>query len=51
METRIVTLTCETEGCENMAKPIDLLTDATQYMCGACFNLITNVVENAGTDA
>lgn len=44
-------LTCETPGCvaENIA--IELETDATQYMCGACGQFITNAEEvpNAGT--
>lgn len=42
---RTVTLTCETAGCQNKNLAIDVETDATQYMCGACLTLITNVVE------
>jgi len=42
---RTVTLTCETDGCQNKSLAIDVETDATQYMCGACMTLITNVVE------
>jgi predicted RNA-binding Zn-ribbon protein involved in translation (DUF1610 family) len=38
-------LTCETKGCvvENVA--IELITDATQYACGACGQFITNAEE------
>jgi hypothetical protein len=42
---RIVTLTCETEGCPNKNLAIDVETDAVQYMCGACMTLITSAVE------
>jgi hypothetical protein len=42
---RTMTLTCETEGCPNRNLAIDLETDANQYMCGACGQLITNAVE------
>ena len=42
---RTVTLTCETDGCQNKNLAIDVETDATQYMCGACMTLITNAVE------
>lgn len=42
---RTMILTCETKGCmaENIAIPLE--TDATQYMCGACGQFITNAVE------
>lgn len=43
--TRIVKLTCETAGCQNKDLTIDVETDATQYMCGACMTLISNAVE------
>ncbi len=42
---RTVTLTCETDGCQNKDMAIEVETDATQYMCGACMTLITNAVE------
>ena len=37
--------TCETQGCENSGVAIDVITDASQIMCGACQVIITNVVE------
>lgn len=48
----VMLLTCETDKCQNKLVPIELETDATQYMCGACMNYITNAVEkpNARTD-
>ena len=44
-------LTCETEKCQNKDLPIEVETDAQQFMCGACMTYITNAVEkpNAGT--
>lgn len=52
MPTNKVKLICETAGCiaENIA--IELVTDATQYACGACGQFITNaeVEQDAGTD-
>ena len=45
MEEREVTLICETKGCENENTPMVLFTNATQYMCGACQEYITNAVE------
>lgn len=42
---RLVKLTCETAKCQNKNLVIEVETDATQYMCGACLTLITNVVE------
>jgi hypothetical protein len=42
---RTITLTCETEGCPNRNLAIELETDATQYCCGACGQMITNAVE------
>jgi len=42
---RIVKLTCETNKCQNKGLVIDVETDATQYMCGACLTLITNAEE------
>ena len=42
---RTIVMTCETKGCENENLPIELETDATQYMCGACMTFITNVTE------
>ena len=48
---RIVKLTCETLDCVNQNRAIELPTDATQYMCGACSQFITNVEEvTDGTD-
>ena len=44
---RDITLTCETDGCSNKDLPIVMTTDATQYMCGACGQFITNVKESA----
>ena len=42
---RIVILTCETDACENKSIAIELLTHATEYMCGGCLQPITNVTE------
>jgi hypothetical protein len=42
---RKVILTCETDGCQNKDVAIEVETDATQYMCGACLTLISNAVE------
>ena len=42
---RTVTLICETDGCQNKDMAIEVETDATQYMCGACMTFITNAVE------
>lgn len=48
---REVTLTCKTDGCQNKDLAIVLVTDATQYLCGACGEFITDVKEpgDAGT--
>ncbi len=48
---RTITLTCETKGCQNENLAIDVETDATQYMCGACMTLITNAVEKTDGSA
>lgn len=45
MDERFVTLTCETDNCENKNIPMNLYTNATQYMCGACGQYITNAIE------
>lgn len=45
MDERKITLTCETKDCENQNIPMVLFTNATQYMCGACGQYITNAVE------
>jgi predicted RNA-binding Zn-ribbon protein involved in translation (DUF1610 family) len=45
MPERLVKLTCETEKCENKSKTIEMVTDATQYMCGGCGQFITNAEE------
>ena len=45
MNERIVILTCETDGCQNKNLAIELLTHATDYLCGGCLQLITNAVE------
>jgi predicted RNA-binding Zn-ribbon protein involved in translation (DUF1610 family) len=42
---RKLKLICETETCTSKGNPVELETDATQYMCGACFQLITNAEE------
>ena len=42
---RNMKLTCETEGCVANGVAIELVTDADQYMCGACSQFITNAVE------
>lgn len=42
---RKVILTCETTGCENKDLAIELETDATEYLCGACMVYINNAVE------
>jgi predicted RNA-binding Zn-ribbon protein involved in translation (DUF1610 family) len=42
---RKVKLTCETETCASKGIGIELETDATQYICGACYQLITNAEE------
>ena len=42
---RTVILTCETQNCENQNLAIELVTDATEYMCGACMTHITKIVE------
>lgn len=36
-------LTCHTVGCENCDITIELATDADQFMCGACSQMITDV--------
>jgi predicted RNA-binding Zn-ribbon protein involved in translation (DUF1610 family) len=38
-------LTCHVETCENNGITITLETDATYFICGACGNEITDVVE------
>lgn len=50
---RIVKLTCETEGCQNSGVPIEVETDATEYLCGACMVYISNAEEvtNGSTEA
>jgi hypothetical protein len=45
MIERIMKLTCETENCIAKGIGIDLVTDSTQYACGACSQFITNAVE------
>jgi len=51
MTERIMKLTCETDGCVAKDIAIELITDAEQYMCGACGQFITNAVEvTNGTD-
>lgn len=49
---RTMILTCETKGCENENLAIELETDASQYLCGACMQFITNASEkpDAGTE-
>jgi hypothetical protein len=42
---RLVKLICETDKCENKNVGILLETDATQYLCGACNQFITNAEE------
>lgn len=38
-------LICETAKCQNKEIPIELETDAMQYLCGACLQFITNAEE------
>lgn len=45
MPERNMKLTCETKGCIAENTPIELVTDAMQYMCGACGQFITNAEE------
>lgn len=45
MPERLMKLTCETDGCIAKDTPINLVTDALQYMCGACGQFITNAEE------
>lgn len=48
---RLVKLTCLTENCKNKNLSIQLETDATDYMCGACMQPITDIEEvTDGTD-
>lgn len=47
MNERNMKLICETDGCIAKDKPIELITPATQYMCGACGQFITNATELA----
>lgn len=42
---RKVKLICETENCISKGNAVELETDATQYMCGACGQFITNAEE------
>ena len=51
MPERIVILTCETDECQNKGIPIELLTHATDYLCGGCLTPITNVVEKTDGSA
>jgi hypothetical protein len=45
MIERLMKLICETETCGNKGHIIELVTDATQYLCGACNQFITNAEE------
>jgi len=47
--TRIVILTCETASCQNSGIPIEVETDATEYLCGACMVYINKVEESNGS--
>jgi hypothetical protein len=38
-------LTCKTENCINKDIPIELATDAEQFVCGPCMQPIASVVE------
>jgi len=51
MLERIVILTCETKDCQNKDIAIELLTHATDYLCGGCLTPITNVVEKTDGSA
>jgi hypothetical protein len=42
---RLIKLTCETDSCSSKGTPVEMITEATQYMCGACYQLITNAEE------
>jgi predicted RNA-binding Zn-ribbon protein involved in translation (DUF1610 family) len=42
---RKVKLICETSGCSSKGVAVELVTDANQYMCGACGQFITNAEE------
>jgi hypothetical protein len=46
---RQLTLTCETPGCENKDIPIVVVTDAVEYLCGACMVYINKVEETNGS--
>ena len=41
---RIIILTCHTEGCCNEGIAIELVSEATQGMCGGCHTEITDIV-------
>jgi hypothetical protein len=38
-------VTCHISGCENDGVAIPITTDADQFMCGPCSQIITDVVE------
>ena len=42
---RPVKLTCHTSGCVNAETTLTLVTDAVQYLCGACNQFIEDAVE------
>jgi predicted RNA-binding Zn-ribbon protein involved in translation (DUF1610 family) len=42
---RLIKLTCETDSCSSKGTPVEMVTEATQYMCGACGQFITNAEE------
>lgn len=46
---RKVILTCETASCQNANIPIEIETDATDYLCGACMIHINKVEETNGS--
>jgi len=36
---------CGTDACQNKDVVIEVVTDATQFMCGACGEFITNIAK------
>lgn len=47
--SRKVLLTCETAGCQNLDIPIEVETEATEYLCGACMVYINKAEEANGS--
>jgi hypothetical protein len=48
MERKVI-LTCETASCQNNNIPIEVITDAVEYLCGACMVYINKVEETNGS--